>query len=202
MSCSARSRTFEAMGSTRRITTSDRLKTLREELATHPDVGREVDLDILLTDALARLAYNAFYGKGRPGTNRPQHQHHPDLDGRKRGGEGSRVSGEQIALPADRGAEASAPQVRSAPQGACQISPIRRSRRLGENSQGQGAFGGAERPASARDSASPRRDRGLAGTTGQRRQALRRRPREGRAPFSEATPPAPPETWARRRSSR
>jgi len=44
----------------------DRLKTLREGLATHPDVGKEVDLDILLTDALARLAYNAFYGKVDP----------------------------------------------------------------------------------------------------------------------------------------
>ncbi|MGB5703061.1 MAG: hypothetical protein WBM48_09610 [Polyangiales bacterium] len=44
----------------------DRLKTLREELAKHPDVGREVDFDILLTDALARLAYNAFYGKVDP----------------------------------------------------------------------------------------------------------------------------------------
>jgi len=44
----------------------DRLKTLREELALHPEVGKQVDFDILLTDALARLAYNAFYGKVDP----------------------------------------------------------------------------------------------------------------------------------------
>jgi murein L,D-transpeptidase YcbB/YkuD len=44
----------------------DRLKKLRAELATHPDVGKQVDLDLLLTDALARLAYNAFYGKVDP----------------------------------------------------------------------------------------------------------------------------------------
>ena len=44
----------------------DRLKKLRAELAAHPDVAKEVDLDILLTDALARLAYNAFYGKVDP----------------------------------------------------------------------------------------------------------------------------------------
>ena len=44
----------------------DRLKKLRGELATHPDVGKEADLDLLLTDALARLAYNAFYGKVDP----------------------------------------------------------------------------------------------------------------------------------------
>jgi murein L,D-transpeptidase YcbB/YkuD len=44
----------------------DRLTKLRGELATHPDVGKEVDLDLLLTDALARLAYNAFYGKVDP----------------------------------------------------------------------------------------------------------------------------------------
>jgi len=44
----------------------DRLKKLRGELGSPPDVGRQVDLDILLTDALARLAYNAFYGKVDP----------------------------------------------------------------------------------------------------------------------------------------
>jgi len=44
----------------------DRLKKLRAELAAQPDVGKQVDLDILLTDALARLAYNAYYGKVDP----------------------------------------------------------------------------------------------------------------------------------------
>jgi murein L,D-transpeptidase YcbB/YkuD len=44
----------------------DRLKKLRADVAAQPDVGKQVDLDILLTDALARLAYNAFYGKVDP----------------------------------------------------------------------------------------------------------------------------------------
>jgi len=44
----------------------DRLKRLRGELGAPPDVGKQVDLDILMTDALARLAYNAFFGKVDP----------------------------------------------------------------------------------------------------------------------------------------
>ena len=44
----------------------DRLKKLRAEVASNPDVGKQVDLDILLTDAMARLAYNAYYGKVDP----------------------------------------------------------------------------------------------------------------------------------------
>lgn len=55
-----------ATGSTPKDYYLDRLKALRAELATQPDAGTEVDLDILLTDALARLAYNAFYGKVDP----------------------------------------------------------------------------------------------------------------------------------------
>ena len=44
----------------------DRLTKLRGELGAAPDVGKQVDLDILMTDALARLAYNAFFGKVDP----------------------------------------------------------------------------------------------------------------------------------------
>ena len=44
----------------------DRLTKLRAEVAANPTVEAQVDLDILLTDALARLAYNTFYGKVDP----------------------------------------------------------------------------------------------------------------------------------------
>ena len=44
----------------------DRLNTLRAELKVKPTVQRQVDFDILLTDALTRLAYNTFYGKVDP----------------------------------------------------------------------------------------------------------------------------------------
>lgn len=44
----------------------DRLKKMRAELADKPGTARRVDFDILLTDAMARLAYNAFYGKVDP----------------------------------------------------------------------------------------------------------------------------------------
>ncbi|MGB8329656.1 MAG: L,D-transpeptidase family protein [Polyangiales bacterium] len=49
----------------------DRLKKLQGELGAPPDVETQVDLDILLTDALARLAYNAFYGKVDPERDDP-----------------------------------------------------------------------------------------------------------------------------------
>ena len=44
----------------------DRLTKLRDEVSKNPTVQRQVDLDILLTDALTRLAYNSFYGKVDP----------------------------------------------------------------------------------------------------------------------------------------
>ncbi len=44
----------------------DRLKKLRAELSANPAVQKQVDFDILLTDSLTRLAYNAFYGKVDP----------------------------------------------------------------------------------------------------------------------------------------
>lgn len=44
----------------------DRLTKMRAEVAARPDPALEADLDILLTDALARLAYQAYYGKVDP----------------------------------------------------------------------------------------------------------------------------------------
>ncbi len=44
----------------------DPLTKLRAEYEAMPEVGTQVDLDILMTDALARLAYNAFFGKVDP----------------------------------------------------------------------------------------------------------------------------------------
>ncbi|MBT8468924.1 MAG: L,D-transpeptidase family protein [Deltaproteobacteria bacterium] len=44
----------------------DRLEKLRTEVQASPTIQNRVDLDILLTDALTRLAYNSFYGKVDP----------------------------------------------------------------------------------------------------------------------------------------
>src|SRR6187455_1343920 len=44
----------------------DRLQRLRAELQATPDPAGAVDLDLLLTDALARVAYHAHYGKVDP----------------------------------------------------------------------------------------------------------------------------------------
>jgi len=44
----------------------DRLNRLRSELQTAPDAVRALDLDLLMTDALARVAYHAHYGKVDP----------------------------------------------------------------------------------------------------------------------------------------
>jgi len=118
----------------------DRLKKLRGELATHPDVGKEVDLDLLLTDALARLAYNAFYGKVDPERIDRNINITQTWTGAKGARGGTRVSGEQIALPADRSSPAPSSQVRSVPPGARALSPIRGRRRLGSNPKRQGAL--------------------------------------------------------------
>ena len=44
----------------------DHLTELRARANANPTVAAEVDLDILLTDALTRLTYNTFYGKVDP----------------------------------------------------------------------------------------------------------------------------------------
>jgi len=44
----------------------DKLAKMRAQVLAHPDPASQADFDILLTDALARLAYNAFYGKVDP----------------------------------------------------------------------------------------------------------------------------------------